>query len=200
MTFRAFPPLVVTAISSCVLASACSGSSPTAKAFVDAQLESGATGGSCTFSDVTALQIGPTAMAGQTVQRVANGGINSVSCTVKASNGGFSVQAQIESTSSVVGQGGSLRITGNVGKDGTATGIDVTLNASGQTYAGSGCTITTGFGANAIGGVTLGLPPALPSVAPGRLWGHLECLEASISNGTSHCKVEADFVLENCGD
>jgi hypothetical protein len=194
MTFRVFPPLVVTAILSCALASACSGTPAKAQAWIDAQLESGATGGSCTFSDITALQIGPMGMPNQTVTRVGTGGILTVSCTVKASSGGFSLQSQVQNNSSVAGQGGSLRMSGNVASDGTASGISVTLNASGQTYTASNCTIAKAFN------ITQGNAPAPPSVASGRLWGHLECLDASISNGTSHCLVEADFVLENCGD
>jgi hypothetical protein len=199
MTFRVCPTLVASAIVSCAFASACSSTPATPRAFVDAQLTSGASGGQCNFNSAMPLVIGSVPGAGETVNRVSSGSDQvSVTCTVHGKgNNTFHITAQVTDNSSVLGQGGSLRIEGDVTESGGGSMINTTLNAAGTAYMETDCTISlTGFN------VTNGLPPAPPAVASGRIWGSLRCPNAlSTSSGSQYaCVAAADFVFENCAD
>jgi hypothetical protein len=201
MTFRVCPPLVASAIVFCAFASACSGSSAAPQAFVEAQLASGATNGNCNLAGgAPLLQIGGVpdgGAAGSAVQRVHSGGANVVTCSVKGTgNNQFAVDAEVDQNSQVIGVGGSLRITGTVSQSG-GSNIAVTLNTGGTTYKESDCSISfSGFQ------VSLGLPPAPPNVAAGRIWGTAYCPNAAATaNGAQTvCRATADFVFENCGE
>jgi hypothetical protein len=142
-----------------------------------------------------ALQVGPTPTTGQSVTRVDNGsdgGSVVVVCDVKASGGGFSIELEAGELS--LSTGGDLRVSGEVTDGGTGTNIAVAFNAGGQNYTASDCTVTTAFA------VTPGVPPAPPSVAAGRIFGHLECPDATSQTAIGSCALGADFVFENCSE
>ena len=197
MIFRVCPSLVVSAIVSCVFASACSSKSASEQAFVNATLSSGATMGSCNQADANTLSIGKDT-AGATVSRAAGSGTIVLTCSVKAASGGFNVAIEADNNSMVTGQGGSLRIEGTVNSSGKGSNITVSLNAGGTgTYTESDCTITPSFS-----NMTLGLPPAPPNVAAGRIWGNVNCPNAAATENGSQtfCVASADFVFENCSE
>ena len=124
-----------------------------------------------------------------------------VSCSVKASGDGFDVAA----SATVDGlNGGALTFSGHVTTMG-GTGLAGSFNnAENGTFAQAsaqaiGCTIT----------YTGDPQPAMPAVAPGRIWGHIDCEDASRSNevvsspnGMLIPRTSdgfADFLFENCG-
>jgi hypothetical protein len=202
MIFRVCPSVVVSAIVSCVFASACSSTPATARAFVSASLSAGATKGQCTVSANTpSLTIGTIpASPMDTVVRAGSGGDTNITCSVKSASGGFDINIEAIDNSTQVGQGGSLLISGHVTPstattEGGGTNITVDLNAAGTgTYTETDCTISFDFA------TTNALPPAPPNVAAGRIWGHVQCPNASTTSngGTTFCVASADFVFENC--
>jgi hypothetical protein len=198
MIFRVCPSVVVSAIVSCVFASACSSTPATARAFVSATLSAGATMGQCTVAaNAPSLMIGTIpASPMDTVTRMSSGGDTTITCSVKSASGGFDILIEADDNSMQVGEGGSFQMSGHVTTTG-GTDIDVHFNAAGTgTYAESDCTITFAFTA------TDALPPAPPNVAAGRIWGHVECPNASTTanGGTTFCVAAADFVFENCSE
>jgi hypothetical protein len=199
MNFRISPPLVVTAILGSVVATACSSKSDPPRAWLHAQIQAGATSGSCNQGSGQGLQIGPAGIAGQTVTRVNGGGAISVGCAVKAASGGFNVDIQSTDNTTQTGQGGSFHASGVVDSSGNGSNINVTLNAAGATYSQTNCTI-----ANAFGLVQAGSPPNQnqPSIDPGRIWGEVLCDDAQLQGtGTqTFCKLTVDFVFENCSE
>lgn len=196
MTFRPWSSLVVCAISTCVLASACSGKNATAQAFVAVQLESGATMGNCNFSSQNALQIGATSTNAE-VTRVPNGGNYQgpvqVNCTVHKTGTGYHLQIGADNNSSQLGVGGGLTITGDTDEHGNSSnGMTVVINSNG-TYNQSTCSLTAGAFLPA---ASQGTPPAPPPIAPGRIWGNIVCDNAQ--SGMNYCVANVDFVFENC--
>jgi len=172
-----------------------------ARAFVDVEIASGASMGACNLADTTGFSIGSVPAPGEPVTRVDNGsnsnGPIAVVCSVAASNGGYAIELEADDESTVVGQGGSLRITGSLTASGVGSNVAVNANSGGAAYAESNCTVTdVGFV------VTSGATPAPPSIAPGRVYGTVSCPNAApTANGSLvYCVVTADFVFENCAE
>jgi hypothetical protein len=187
---------------------ACSNNNPQpADAFVDATINS-PTGQSqdCNVASTqTALAIG-TATGGKptTVNDgdQQNGGAKvSVTCSVTPSGGGFDIKLVVEQGGL---NGGSLTITSPTGQGAVTQqgGMGITgvfqseMNGS---YSENDCTISPMY-------MGAPLPSKIgPSIAAGRIWGHLSCPNATLGGmnlpdgGSYFCDDEADFLFENCG-
>jgi hypothetical protein len=130
---------------------------------------------------------------GNPPNRIANGGPNNVSCSVKGSGSTFSITLVANSQSTTTG--GSMTLTGsNISSDtgGTnLTGDFVGVITQGQ-YSSPNCTLT------------YSTPEGSGGIDPGRIWGHIECVGAingSVMVGggmVSTCTIDVDFVFENC--
>jgi hypothetical protein len=192
---RAF---VVAIASSIALAAGCSSAPPVAQAFVQVTL-SPTSGGSCVGvgATTTIVSIGtPAAVGSNNPTRVPDGGTVHISCSVKGSSPNFSISLSARSDSTVTG--GSLSITGagitsdsgNNAGGMNLNGIFVGTAGYGE-YSASDCTLTYSYN-NA---------PNVGGIAPGRIWGHVNCVGAlnESSMPPSSCNVDADFVFENCG-
>ncbi len=177
-------PIVVIALIASALATACSSSPPQPHAYVNA---SSLGGSMCSTNAPQLLVIGsdpdPT-----NPNRVANGSGASVTCSVKASSGGFNLNLNAETGN------GSLTITGAVMADaGGPADIAGTIVSTGTgTFEETDCTIT--LNANA---------PAGP-VQPGRVWGTLSCPTATLQGKLNQfgnpitCNLSAAFLFEDC--
>ena len=178
-----------------VIAAGCSSSSPPAQAFVYGTITP-TNGGSCAgIQSITPfLQIGQMPAPGQSdPQRVSDGGANHISCTVTGSGSAFNLHLQAESQSTTVG--GSMTLDGkNV--SGSSGGTNLTGSFLGTTtqgtYSAPACTLS------------YSTPEGSGGIAPGRIWGHIECDAAMNSNVNvsggmpSTCNITVDFVFENC--
>jgi hypothetical protein len=182
-----------------VVAVGCSSSSPAAQAYVYGTLTP-TTGGSCAgiqSSMTEFLQVGtqgttPSDLNSPT--RVPDGGPNHVSCSVKGS--GSTYQISLAATSDSTITGGSLILNGNdvspmSGVTMDIQGTFVGVATSGQ-YEAMDCVLTYPEQSNN------------ETIAPGRIWGHVDCAGAtnhnvSVGTAVSTCNVAVDFVFENCG-
>jgi hypothetical protein len=104
---------------------------------------------------------------------------------------GFDFSAQTDHTPQPDGQAG-LNIFAQVDANGYASNVYADLDFGRDYYAESDCTITPTFD------LTSSLPPAPPSVALGRIFGHLECPNAAGALAGDECGFQADFVFEDC--
>jgi hypothetical protein len=189
-------------VAACAASMACSSSNnPPADAFMSAEVGGGM---NCEFAaPVTGwLPVGtPTGERPTTVQDQGSTGTGtaSITCAVQQVGSGFdiSLQVSVEGT-----QGGNIEITSPSGAGAVTTsgakGITASFyNSTDQgPYTDTNCTLTyTYMGQNV---------PISPPVAPGRIWGHLNCLNA-VENGGEvkagmkvSCAASADFLFEQC--
>ena len=98
--------------------------------------------------------------------------------------------------------GASIQITSPPGAGDVTlaggTSIQATFSDATGFYVGSGCTIAYMYRGHPV-------PGPADAVAPGRIWGHLECpaLVATLQGAdggraSAECEAEADFLFENC--
>ena len=183
--------VAVTALLASALASACSSSPPQPHAYVNAS--SLGSGGTMCSTTGQLLGIG-TDPDPTNPNRVANGSGASVTCSVKASSGGFNLALNAETS-----QGnypGSLTISGSVtAAAGGPADIAGTIVSTGTgTFEETDCTIT--LNANA---------PAGP-VQPGRVWGTLSCPTATLQGKVDQfgnpitCNLSADLLFVDCSE
>jgi hypothetical protein len=179
-----------------VIAAGCSSSSPPAQAFVYATLTPTTCGSCAGIGGMTPfLQIGNMGTTGDVANRVADGGVNHISCDVKGSGSTYSISITATSQSMVTQtSAGSMVLTGNnISSSGGTNleGLFVGTNTQGQ-YTANNCTLT------------FSTPEGPGGIAPGRIWGHIDCPGATngsamVSGGlASTCTVDVDFVFENC--
>jgi hypothetical protein len=206
MTFRDGRHLVFPALLVAAVAVGCSSKPATAKAYVLASLtQSAAGGGTCNFgSSMSILKIGtqdPTMPLTDTnPQRVndgsSQGGSISLDCTVQPSGGEFNIAISATVRNQLNGGGGSMTITGQVDPSTGGTGLHGTFANGGVQYDDTNCTLTfTDMGQ------AITLANNAPKVAAGRIWGHIDCPQATASGSGQNftCDASADFVFENCG-
>src|ERR1700722_6669608 len=174
-------------------------------AFVATTVGGGATcdlpGGDSTFLSVgTAASGKPTTVTDQGT--AANGAVT-VDCTVTADGSGFDVILDV----SVAGpNGGMINIASPPGEGAVTSaggsGISASFTGDGGhgPYTAGDCTITFSYQGKPV--------PTSPPIAPGRIWGHIDCPDASaVGQGTVGpdggseaftCPASADFLFENC--
>lgn len=153
-------------------------------------------GGSCApaQSMTEFLGIGSMGDPGQSnPNRVSDGGPYHVSCSVKGGGSNFSISVDAISQSTTTG--GSMSLSGS-GIDPSTGGMNLSGTFVGTTtggqYTANDCVLT------------YSTPEGSGGIAPGRIWGHVECDAATngsvlVSGGAaSTCKIEVDFVFENC--
>ena len=104
---------------------------------------------------------------------------------------GFAFSAQTDHTPQPDGQA-ALNIFAQVDADGYASNVYANLDFRRDYYAESDCTIAPTFD------LTDSLSPAPPSVALGRIYGHLDCPNAAGALAGDECGFQADFVFEEC--
>ena len=173
-----------------IVSGACSSTPPTARAFVDASLASG-NAGQCNVADAAHfLVIGNNTVASNPVRindGANQGGQVHISCTVRPTGASFAIALSAELSTPVISSGGSFTITGTVDAQG-GQNIAATFNYARNTYTATDCTIV------------YDVQPANGPIAPGRIWGHLDCPNAQLSgSGTPvSCDASAEFVFENC--
>jgi hypothetical protein len=179
------------ALAACAGVSACSSPAPMADAYVNANVGGGST---CNLgSAVPFAQLGmDTGSTYPTTLTSGNAGSN-VQCTVSPSGDGFSLSLSATSyTGTLVvtgtasnaspGQSGGSMLTGT---------FESTMNGA---YAGTNCTLTYTFRSGANDAV-----PANPPIAPGQIFGHIDCPAAQLNGDpTTTCDAEADFLFQNC--
>jgi hypothetical protein len=184
-----------------VIAAGCSSSSPPAQAFVYGTITP-TTGGSCAgIQGMTEfLEIGNMGTNGVTANRVADGGANHISCSVKGSGSTFAIS--LSATSQSTTMGGSITLTGG----------DISSSSGGTNLSGIFVGTSTGGTATSTNGqysadnctLTYTTPEGTGGIDPGRVWAHVECDGATNGNlsveggGPSTCNIEVDFVFENC--
>jgi hypothetical protein len=134
---------------------------------------------------------------GNPIVTVADGSSNAagvpitVACSVTSTSTGFHVQAQAD-----YGNQGSFTINGAIAvapgeNPGPQTGVQATFTSGAQlgfteSLSGTDCTVT--FTKNARMGV-----------AASRIWGYIDCPQASATDGTT-CDGSAEFLFEYCSD
>jgi hypothetical protein len=171
-----------------------SDSGPEPQAFVYATLAP-TNGGSCAgIASLTSFLTIGTGAGGDVPTRVPNGGTTQVACSVTST--GSTYQVSLSATSDSTTTGGSLTISGTdiSGTTGATDLIGVFdgVNTEGQ-YSANDCALA------------YATSEGLGGIAPGRIWGHLECDGATngsvtVSGGLpSTCDVTVDFIFENCG-
>jgi hypothetical protein len=177
-----------------VVAAGCSSSSPNAQAFIFATI-SPTNGGSCAgISGMESfLQIGTMGTPGNPPNRIADGGPNHVSCTVKGSGSTFSIS--LSATSQSTTMGGSMTLSGDgISSDTGGTNLTGSFvgNITQGQYMSTNCVLT------------YSTPEGSGGIDPGRIWGHIECDGAmngavAVAGGmVSTCTIDVDFVFENC--
>jgi hypothetical protein len=190
---------------------ACSSNqTPVPQAFVAATVGVGPQSSSsvCNFgSPQPWLDVGVAVTGNTPVTQADNSNSNgqvSVACTVSASGSGFDIDLVVSQGGL---QGGSVTITSPPGM-----GAVTTAGASGITgvfesetygeYRETDCTISFTYNGEMISNIT-----TQPTVAAGRIWGHLSCPTAQIQGQTvmvdggtqnKQCDAEADFLFEQC--
>jgi hypothetical protein len=130
-------------------------------------------------------------------------GTASIDCTVHPSGGGFDISLSV----SVAGSpGGNVTITSPSGAGAVTTSGGTGITASFYNsvdqgpYSETNCTISYTY---------LGAPvPISPPIAAGRIWGHINCPDATSSGMTTtgpdggatvrQCPASADFLFEQC--
>ena len=181
------------------------GTAPPADAFIAAVVGGGP---DCPFpSPVTNwLSVGTTTAAKPTTvvdQGSTGSGTACIDCTVHPEGAGFDIALSL----SVAGDpGGSVTITSPQGAGAVSTsgGAGITASFYDSTdpgpFSSSSCTITFTY---------MGQPvPVSPAVAAGRIWGHIDCPDATESGQTAigpdggatarACAASADFLFEQC--
>ena len=162
--------------------------------------------GLCNFGTVTPwLAVGtPTAGKPTTVEDGAQsaGATVNIQCAVTAVGSGFDVLLKVALEGS---QGGSVTISSPTGQ-GAVTASGGTVSGSFESaslgdYSSNSCTISYTYQGGPV--------PDSPTVADGRIWGHLSCPAAQNTGSTVltpdggksalTCDGEADFLFENCG-
>jgi hypothetical protein len=202
------PRLVVSVLLASGALAACSAKAPPSDAYVNASAQG--LNGSCNFSGKKELfLIGSDTTDGGGISanptRVQNGtnegGAVGLSCSVKGTGAGnYDIALSADLTTSQVGAGGSMTITGTVNSSNATAGsvgamqtIAGSFGAADNTYTETDCTITY---------------PTIPQggpVAPGRIWGEIDCPNAVLQGqtlpggGPITCDISALFVFENCG-
>lgn len=198
MTFRFLRQVTPLIVVSTVVA-ACSSKAPAPDAYVSASVNGGA---NCNLQDQTLFTIGsdtadgggislnPTRVQTGTVE----GGAVTITCSVKASASGYTIELNALLNSQQAGQGGSLTLTGTVDSTtGAQSSISATFVGAGNTYNEDDCSIS--YPTNPVGG----------PVQPGRIWGSVTCPNATETGKVTStgqpiaCQLSALFVFENCG-
>jgi len=200
MTFR-FSHLVTSAIVVSSVTAACSSKAPEPDAYVSAQVIGGP---NCLVEDQGLFLIGSDTTDGGGISanptRVPSGtnqgGAVTITCSVKASGSNYNIELNALLNSQQAGAGGSLTITGTVdATTGAQSGINATFVGGGNTYQESDGDCSISYPAN---------PPGGP-VQPGRIWGSINCPNATESGKVTGggepvtCQLSALFVFENCG-
>jgi hypothetical protein len=164
---------------------------PIPLAFVDVTIGP-ASSGSCSQAGWQLVLAGSAPGIGQVVVRAPTSALTSTSCNVGIGDAGlFDFQANSDHSPQPDGQG-AMEIWGaQVDAAGFASGVSVYFDLGKNVYTEGDCTITTSFE------ITQGASPPPPSVARGRIYGHLSCPNAS-GVLPDLCDIEADFVYENC--
>lgn len=204
MTFRDGRSLVFSAFVLAAVAAGCSSKPATAKAYVNASLVQGSGGGTCNFgSRQSILMIGTSSLGPLTdtnPERVDNGttqaGSVSLDCTVSPDGSNFNIEVSSSVKTQLSGGGGSMTVTGVVNPSTGGTGLHGTFAYGGVQYDDPNCTLVFTYMGNDIT-----LQNDAPKVATGRIWGHVDCPNASSSGSGQNftCDASADFVFENCG-
>jgi hypothetical protein len=176
----------------CAGVSACSSPAPTADAYVNANVVG--SGATCNFTAaVPFAQIGmATGSAYPTTETSGNGGTN-VQCTVSQSGDMFSLNLFATSyTGTLVVTGtASNAAPGAMGSTSLTGTFESTMNGQ---YQGTNCTLTYTFGSGANAAV-----PANPPIAPGQIFGHIDCPNAQLNGDPmTVCDASADFLFQNC--
>jgi hypothetical protein len=114
----------------------------------------------------------------------------SLSCTVSPNSTGFSVTAVAQYGSyGSLSLHGQITVTPGASQPGPQTGITGTFVSGNGLIASlseSNCTIT--FSQNQSMGI-----------APTRIWGVIDCPQATTTNGDTTCDGNAEFLFEDCG-
>jgi len=174
-------------------------------AFVAAQV-----GGSGDACNLTSPVMGwlPVGMAtANKPTTVTNGGSTgsgtaTISCTVHPSGNGFDISLSV----TVAGTpGGNVTITSRAGAGAVTmaggTGISASFYSDDRgPYASDDCTLTFTYEGQPV--------PVSPAVAAGRIWGHIDCPDATENGMTTtgpdggptpvSCPASADFLFEAC--
>jgi hypothetical protein len=208
MTFRDGRQLVFPALVFVAVAAGCSSKPATARAFVNAALRSGTSStGACNFSaSQPIVQVGtwdktaalsdtnPTRVNDGTIQ----GGSVSLDCSVRPTGSTFSIGLSAQVMNTQVGGGGAMTIAGsNIDPSTGGSNVQGTFAFGGVQYTDSNCTISYTFN-----GGQISLANNAPKIAPGRIWAHIDCPNASAQGPSGQnlvCDANADFVFENCG-
>jgi hypothetical protein len=108
-------------------------------------------------------------------------GTASLTCSVKASGGGFQVAGLLTLTGAT---GGSFSVTGLFNPSGDQSNISVSLTRQGSTYKQNDCVAT--------------YPDPNQTVAAGRVWATVSCPNADNASAQRTCEALATFRFENC--
>jgi hypothetical protein len=130
-------------------------------------------------------------------------GTVSVQCTVHPSGNGFDIALSIAVTGM---PGGNVTITSPAGAGAVTTSGGTGITASFYStvdlgpYVSNDCTLAFTYGGQPV--------PISPSVAAGRIWGHIDCPDATNSGQmivgpdggpmAASCVASADFLFEQC--
>ncbi len=183
------------------------GAGPPPDAFIAAEVGGG--GGTCNLPgpNTTWLPVGIATMDKPTT--VTSGGSTgsgtaTIACTVHPSGNGFDIDLSV----TVAGTPGGNVTIGSPAGEGAVTmsgGTGITASFTSGTmgpYSSSACTLTFTY---------MGQPvPVSPAVATGRIWGHIDCPDATVAGQTTTgpdggpaevgCPASADFLFEQCNE
>jgi hypothetical protein len=217
MSVRDGRQLVFPALFATALLAACGDKPATPRAYVNAGLTaSSAAAGQCNFNSTQQIMLighndTTKPITDSNPLRINDGsqeaGSVHIDCTVHASGSGFNIRISSSVQNAIAGGGGSMTISGNVSctpsmngcEPQGGTGLHGTFAQGGIQYDDTNCSLSYTYGGNPI---LLQGPSATqhaPQVAPGRIWGHVDCPMAATSTGQMFtCDANADFVFENC--
>jgi hypothetical protein len=198
------------AVFGCAAAIACSSSSPPPDTFIHATLGPMAGNAAlCSMQTVgDAVAIGTLKGAGLRPFVVSDQGMNmggtvNIMCQVSGASGGFDVNVTATTTaaatSTAIG-GGVVTVVGHVDGNGMGTSIHTVISSNQISWSSNSCTVTAMFDRAPV--------PQTPSIAAGRIWGHVSCPSMGPDNGVvvmvngvqmmQQCDGEVDFLFENC--
>jgi hypothetical protein len=161
---------------------------PMSQAFVDVAIGAAATG-SCSQVGWKLLLEG--AEGPSSTVRTPSSTLTSTTCGVVLADAGlYAFQANTDHTPQPDGQG-SVEIWAQVDASGYASNVSASFDLGRNVYTEGDCTIVPWFR------VTVDPPPPSPSIAPGRIFGHLSCPNA-VGVLPDLCSIGVDFVYENC--
>lgn len=181
------------ALADCAAPARSDAPTPNPEAYVYAQLGPETTGAQqCGFSsDQLIVEIGSS--TSPLPVTMANGGsevgnLITIACSVDPSCGGFDLSLHAS-----LGGSGDLSFVGHIGPLG-GSGLSGTFSTMGTTFSDSNCTMTLQYN---------GAPlPAGGAPAQGRIWGHIDCPNAtepgSAGQPARTCDGFTDFLFENC--